>query len=94
MPNTFLWGEDVASKNKGGVFNVTKGMLAGIRQRASFNGPIAEDFILGSADGLLPRRSGAYLGMRRGSGVRRLLLAGNGIVYRAFSCLLAHSRAV
>src|SRR5260370_10268489 len=24
-PNTFLWGQDVASKEKSGVFNVTKG---------------------------------------------------------------------
>ena len=25
-PDTFLWGQDVANKDKGGVFNVTKGM--------------------------------------------------------------------
>ncbi len=50
-PNTFLWGEDVASKNKGGVFNVTKGMLQEFGNARIFNGPIAEDFILGSADG-------------------------------------------
>jgi 2-oxoisovalerate dehydrogenase E1 component len=50
-PNTFLWGEDVASKNKGGVFNVTKGMLQEFGNERVFNGPIAEDFILGSADG-------------------------------------------
>ena len=49
--NTFLWGEDVASKNKGGVFNVTKGMLQEFGNERVFNGPIAEDFILGSADG-------------------------------------------
>ncbi|MDP4199850.1 MAG: thiamine pyrophosphate-dependent enzyme [Bacteroidota bacterium] len=49
--NTFLWGQDVASKNKGGVFNVTKGMLQEFGNQRVFNGPIAEDFILGSADG-------------------------------------------
>ena len=26
-PDTFLWGQDCASEDKGGVFNVTKGML-------------------------------------------------------------------
>lgn len=50
-PNTFLWGQDVASKNKGGVFNVTKGMQQEFGIQRVFNGPIAEDFILGSADG-------------------------------------------
>src|SRR5437868_4023795 len=49
--NTFLWGQDVASKNKGGVFNVTKGMLQEFGNARVFNGPIAEDFILGTADG-------------------------------------------
>jgi len=49
--DTFLWGEDVASKNKGGVFNVTKGMLQEFGNERVFNGPIAEDYILGSADG-------------------------------------------
>jgi 2-oxoisovalerate dehydrogenase E1 component len=49
--NTFLWGEDVASKNKGGVFNVTKGMLQEFGNERIFNSPIAEDFVLGTADG-------------------------------------------
>lgn len=49
--NTFLWGQDVASKNKGGVFNVTKGLLQEFGPERIFNGPIAEDFILGTADG-------------------------------------------
>ncbi len=49
--NTFLWGQDVASKNKGGVFNVTKGMLQEFGNERIFNGPIAEDFILGTATG-------------------------------------------
>ena len=25
-PDTFIWGQDVANREKGGVFNVTKGM--------------------------------------------------------------------
>ncbi len=49
--NTFLWGQDVASKNKGGVFNVTKGMMQEFGNDRVFNGPIAEDFILGTATG-------------------------------------------
>ena len=26
-PKTFLWGQDVASHDKGGVFNLTKGLM-------------------------------------------------------------------
>ena len=50
-PDTFLWGQDVAYKDKGGIFNVTKGMQAEFGARRVFNGPIAENFILGTADG-------------------------------------------
>ncbi|TAK56979.1 MAG: 2-oxoisovalerate dehydrogenase [Bacteroidetes bacterium] len=50
-PNTFLWGQDVASKEKGGVFNVTKGMQQEFSSRRVFNAPIAEDFIVGTANG-------------------------------------------
>ncbi|MBI1807456.1 MAG: 2-oxoisovalerate dehydrogenase [Ignavibacteria bacterium] len=50
-PHTFLWGQDVASKEKGGVFNVTKGMQQEFGNRRVFNAPIAEDFIVGTADG-------------------------------------------
>ena len=50
-PNTFLWGQDVASKEKGGVFNVTKGMQQEFGMDRVFNAPIAEDFILGTANG-------------------------------------------
>src|SRR2546422_2051086 len=49
--HTFLWGQDVASKEKGGVFNVTKGMQAEFGHRRVFNAPIAEDFIVGTANG-------------------------------------------
>jgi 2-oxoisovalerate dehydrogenase E1 component len=50
-PNTFLWGQDVASKEKGGVFNVTKGMQQEFGIKRVFNAPIAEDFIVGTANG-------------------------------------------
>ncbi|MBE0644886.1 MAG: 2-oxoisovalerate dehydrogenase [Bacteroidetes bacterium] len=50
-PSTFLWGQDVASREKGGVFNVTKGMLQEFGNARVFNAPIAEDFILGTANG-------------------------------------------
>jgi 2-oxoisovalerate dehydrogenase E1 component len=49
--HTFLWGQDVASKEKGGVFNVTKGMAQEFGGRRVFNAPIAEDFIVGTANG-------------------------------------------
>lgn len=50
-PSTFLWGQDVASGEKGGVFNVTKGMQHEFGGGRVFNAPIAEDFILGTANG-------------------------------------------
>ena len=49
--HAFLWGQDVASKEKGGVFNVTKGMVQEFGNRRIFNAPIAEDFIVGTANG-------------------------------------------
>ena len=51
-PDTFLWGQDVASKEKGGVFNLTKGMLSQFGNKRVFNAPIAEDFIVGTANGM------------------------------------------
>jgi 2-oxoisovalerate dehydrogenase E1 component len=50
-PHTFIWGQDVAHKEKGGIFNVTKGMQQEFGKERVFNGPIAEDFILGTANG-------------------------------------------
>ncbi len=50
-PHTFIWGQDVAYREKGGVFNVTKGMQQEFGPQRVFNGPIAEDYILGTADG-------------------------------------------
>jgi len=51
-PDTFIWGQDVANKDKGGVFNVTKGMQQEFGKARVFNGPIAEDYILGTPDGI------------------------------------------
>lgn len=51
-PDTFIWGQDVANKEKGGIFNVTKGMQQEFGKHRVFNGPIAEDFILGTANGM------------------------------------------
>lgn len=50
-PNTFIWGQDMANKDKGGIFNVSKGMQQEFGKDRVFNGPIAEDFILGTANG-------------------------------------------
>ncbi len=50
-PDSFLWGQDVANKDKGGIFNATKGMQQEFGEKRVFNGPIAEDFILGTAGG-------------------------------------------
>ncbi len=51
-PDTFLWGQDVANKEKGGVFNVTKGMQQEFGEKRIFNSPIAEDVTVGSANGM------------------------------------------
>lgn len=50
-PDTFIWGQDVAYREKGGVFNATKGMQQEFGAARVFNGPIAEDYIMGTADG-------------------------------------------
>jgi 2-oxoisovalerate dehydrogenase E1 component len=50
-PNTFLWGQDVASKQKQGVFNVCKGLLDEFGNERVFNSPIAENNIVGTANG-------------------------------------------
>ncbi|MDP3461896.1 MAG: thiamine pyrophosphate-dependent enzyme [Bacteroidales bacterium] len=51
-PDTFIWGQDVANKDKGGIFNVTKGMQQEFGKKRVFNAPIAEDFITGTANGM------------------------------------------
>ena len=59
--NTFLWGQDVASHDKGGVFNVTKGMQQEFGNERVFNAPIAEDFIVGTADGFARYRKDIWV---------------------------------
>lgn len=51
-PDTYIWGQDVANKEKGGIFNVTKGMQQEFGKHRVFNGPIAEDYILGTGNGM------------------------------------------
>ncbi|MEX0981801.1 MAG: thiamine pyrophosphate-dependent enzyme [Bacteroidales bacterium] len=51
-PDTFIWGQDIAYKDKGGIFNVTKGMQKEFGKERVFNAPIAEDFIVGTANGM------------------------------------------
>jgi len=51
-PDTFIWGQDIANKEKGGIFNVTKGMQQEFGPDRVFNAPIAEDYILGTANGM------------------------------------------
>ncbi len=51
-PDTFIWGQDMANKDKGGIFNVSKGMQKEFGHQRVFNAPIAEDFIMGTANGM------------------------------------------
>ncbi len=51
-PDTFLWGQDIANRDKGGIFNVSKGMQKEFGIKRVFNAPIAEDFIVGTANGM------------------------------------------
>ncbi|MFA8451154.1 MAG: thiamine pyrophosphate-dependent enzyme [Bacteroidales bacterium] len=51
-PDTFIWGQDMANRDKGGVFNVSKGMQQEFGAKRVFNAPIAEDYIVGTANGM------------------------------------------
>ncbi|MAZ47239.1 MAG: 2-oxoisovalerate dehydrogenase [Halobacteriovoraceae bacterium] len=51
-PETYIWGQDMANGEKGGIFNVSKGMQQEFGPERVFNGPIAEDYILGTANGM------------------------------------------
>ncbi len=51
-PDTFMWGQDMANKDKGGIFNVSKGMQQEFGKERIFNAPIAEDYIMGTANGM------------------------------------------
>lgn len=56
-PNTFLFGQDVASHKKQGIFNVCKGLLDEFGNERVWNAPIAEDFIVGTANGMCRYRN-------------------------------------
>ena len=60
-PNTFLWGQDVASFEKQGVFNVNKGMLEEFGTERIFNSPIAENNIVGTANGFCRYRDDIWV---------------------------------
>ena len=51
-PDTFIWGQDIAYKDKGGIFNVSKGLQQEFGKARVFNAPIAEDYIMGTANGM------------------------------------------
>ncbi|MFV0366191.1 MAG: thiamine pyrophosphate-dependent enzyme [Mangrovibacterium sp.] len=51
-PDTFIYGQDVANKEKGGAFNVTKGMQQEFGEQRVWSAPIAEDYIVGTANGM------------------------------------------
>lgn len=51
-PDTFIWGQDMANKEKGGIFNVSKGLQKEFGPKRVFNAPIAEDYIVGTANGM------------------------------------------
>lgn len=51
-PDTYIWGQDMANKDKGGIFNVSKGMQAEFGRERVFNAPIAEDYIVATANGM------------------------------------------
>ncbi len=51
-PDTFIYGQDVANKDKGGAFNVTKGMQQEFGEERVWSAPIAEDYIVGTANGM------------------------------------------
>lgn len=51
-PDTYLWGQDIAHKEKGGIFNVSKGLQQEFGPKRIFNAPIAEDYIMGTANGM------------------------------------------
>jgi 2-oxoisovalerate dehydrogenase E1 component len=50
-PDTFLWGQDIANREKEGIFLVTKGFQAEFGEARVFNAPIAENYIMGTANG-------------------------------------------
>ena len=51
-PDTFIWGQDVANKDKGGVFNVTKGMQQEFGDARVFSAPITDIILCKRANGM------------------------------------------
>ncbi len=51
-PDSYIWGQDMANKEKGGIFNVSKGMQKEFGKTRVFNAPIAEDYIVGTSNGM------------------------------------------
>lgn len=51
-PDTFIWGQDMAHKEKGGIFNVSKGLQKEFGPERVFNAPIAENYIMATANGM------------------------------------------
>jgi len=49
--DTFMWGQDMANGEKEGIFKVSDGMQKEFGPERVFNAPIAENYILGTADG-------------------------------------------
>ncbi|MHC4931773.1 MAG: alpha-ketoacid dehydrogenase subunit alpha/beta [Planctomycetota bacterium] len=50
-PDTYLWGQDMANKEKEGIFKVSDGMQREFGPGRVFNAPIAENYIIGTANG-------------------------------------------
>ncbi|NUQ33642.1 MAG: 2-oxoisovalerate dehydrogenase [Planctomycetaceae bacterium] len=50
-PDTFMWGQDMASGEKEGIFKVSDGMQHEFGNKRVFNAPIAENYIVGTANG-------------------------------------------
>ncbi len=50
-PDTYLWGQDMANGEKEGIFKVSDGMQKEFGPARVFNAPIAENYIVGTANG-------------------------------------------
>ena len=92
-PDTYIWGQDVAYRDKGGVFNVTKGMQQEFGPARVFNAPDRRGPHHGHGRRVLPPRR-AHPHRRRRRGVRRLLLAGGRADGRDVARVLAHEGPV
>jgi len=60
-PNTFMWAQDMANQKKEGIFLVSKGMQAKFGKERVFNAPIAEDHIIGTANGFTRYRDDIWV---------------------------------